>query len=70
MKNNSSYKSFLTGAMVGALGLGVVGMTMMSKEKHPFKKARLNAANMTTRISHEAGNMISSAGDALANKMR
>ncbi len=70
MKNNGSYKSFLTGAMLGALGLGVAGMAVMGKGKPSIRKARMNAANMTSRISHEAGERISNAGDALANRMR
>ncbi len=70
MKNNGSYKSFLTGAMIGALGLGVVGMTMLNGGKGSMKKARSAAAQMTSRISHEAGDMISGVGDSLANRMR
>ncbi|MEG1661459.1 MAG: hypothetical protein RR051_03635 [Clostridiales bacterium] len=69
MKNNS-YKSFLTGAMIGALGLGVIGMTVMSGNKNYLHKAKNTAAQMTSKISHNAGAMISDMGDSLADKIR
>lgn len=68
MKKNS-YRMFLTGTALGAMGVGI-GMSMMNKPKTSMRRARSTAANMTSRISHDAGQIISGVGDALADRLR
>ena len=68
MKKNS-YKLFLTGTALGAMGVGI-GMSMMNKPKPTMRMARTTAAHMTSKLSHDAGEMISGMGDALASKIK
>lgn len=67
MRDRKNYQWFIAGATLGAMGL-YAGRTMMGKKN--IKKTRAAAARLTNRVSREAGDMISSMGRNLADKMR
>ncbi len=69
MHNNNAYKWFMAGTMIGALGMGI-GAGMKYNPKRIMRKARCNAASMTSHFSRHAGNMIGDMGESLARRMR
>ena len=60
------YQWFIAGATLGAMG-AYAGATMLGKKG---RKTRAAAARIPSRVTREAGDMITSAGRNLANKMR
>ena len=63
-------KWFLAGTLMGAAGLGLMQSMKGNGSRKSMKKMRNSAANMATRISHEAGEALSNAGSTLAEKIR
>ncbi|GEM_PF-2086985 len=68
-RNDNSYKWFMAGTMMGALGMGIK-LGMKYNPKRGMHKARCNAANMTAHLSRHAGNIIGDMGESLAHRMR
>jgi len=64
--HEKGYQWFIAGATLGAMGV-YAGVSMLGNKG---KKTRAAAARITSRVSREAGDMISSMGRNLANKMR
>ena len=64
--NDKGYQWFIAGATLGAMG-AYAGVNMLGKKG---RRTRTAAARITNRVSREAGDMISSMGRNLANKMR
>lgn len=71
MHNNNinSYKWFMAGTMLGALGMGI-GIGMRYSPKRVMHRARCNAASVTAHLSRQAGNMIGDMGESLAHRIR
>ena len=68
--DNKGYRCLITGALVALVGAHI-GMCCQEKShKTSVKSARAKAARFTSRASREAGHMISSMGERLANRIR
>ena len=66
MRNNG-YGWFIAGTMLGALG---AGLSMGLNDTRRVRQIKRNTARACSRMSRQAGQMISSFGDAVAHKMR
>lgn len=68
--DNRGYRCLMAGALVALVGAHV-GMCCQEKSMRPaVRNARAKAARFTSRASREAGHMISSMGERLANRIR
>jgi hypothetical protein len=65
---NNKTRWLIAASMVSAGA--VMGIKMARNSNQPMKKVCRNAASMTSKAGHEAGDFISNMGDNLANRIR
>lgn len=68
--DNKGYRCLVAGALVALVGAHIGMCRQDTYSKPSVKKARAKAARFTSRASREAGHMISSMGERIANRIR
>ena len=68
--DNKGYRCLVAGALVALVGAHMGMLCQEKNTKQSIRSARAKAARFTSRASREAGHMISTMGERLANRIR